>query len=238
MASTSDSTPLLADSEALEAGEYNLPGDQTQDLTTTPQQKEPGVRATIILTHISAALSIIAFLFDLTAIAIGAISPHGYYIFWGLQTRLQTMFAISILTFIISSLNMARLRHSRRPLWLGVNLIVDAVAVVYTASVGPDALARNFNESPDSWLPDEGAVAIAKAVIVVLGIGLISGLLVGLVHLILFPVRCYASIKSGSWQTPQTWRIPSGEFKIEFSIKFLRQEELQEERQGSRSEGS
>ncbi|KAL2819778.1 hypothetical protein BJX63DRAFT_428557 [Aspergillus granulosus] len=224
MASTSDTTPLLADSEPLGGNEY-----QNEDnITSLRQKKEPCIQTTVGLTILSVVFSVIAFLFDLIVIAIDAANPHGYYLFWGLRSRLHHMFGISILTLIFSPLNLASIKHSRRPLWLWVNLIVDGVTVVYVVSTAPEALSQNFNQSPDSWLPDNGAANTARAVTVLLAIGLISGLLVAFVHLILFPVRCYASLTSGSWQTPQSWRVPGGEFKIEFSIKFLRQEERRE----------
>ncbi|KAL4863976.1 hypothetical protein BDV12DRAFT_189258 [Aspergillus spectabilis] len=222
MASASDTTPLLADSEPLEAGDYTLPQDR---ITTSLPEKPPFFRATVVLTHLSTVLSIIAFLFDLIVIFVDVAHPHGFYLFWNLRELVQAMFGISILTIVASSLNLLRLRHARAPLWLWVNLIFDAVIVAYTVTCGPEALALNFDQSPDTWLPDTGAAETARAVIVLLGIGLIAGLLAGLVHLILFPLRCYASFRSGAWQSPQTWRLPGGEFKIEFSIKFLRQED-------------
>ncbi|KAL2849558.1 hypothetical protein BJY01DRAFT_245845 [Aspergillus pseudoustus] len=219
MASTSDTTPLLADTEY-----------QTEDnnITTVHQKKDPLIRTTLVLTILSALLSAIAFLFDLTVLAIDAATPHGYYLFWGLRSRVRHMFGISVLTLVFSHLNLASIKHSRRPLWLWVNIVVDAVTVVYVVSTAPEALSQSFNQSPDSWLPDNGAANTTRAVIVLLGIGLISGLLVAFVHLIHFPVRCYTSLKSGSWQAPQSWRVPGGEFRINFSIKFLRQEELRE----------
>ncbi|KAL5341186.1 hypothetical protein BJX70DRAFT_76862 [Aspergillus crustosus] len=223
MASASDTTPLLADSEPLEGGEYTFPQDTI--ITASRLEKPPFFRTTVALTHLSAAFSIIAFIFNLTVIFIDVAHPNGYYMFWTLRELVQSMFGISILTIVVSSLNLLRLRYNRVPLWFLVNLIFDAVIVAYTVSRGPEALALNFDQSPDTWLPDTGAADTARAVIVLLGIGLIAGLLVGLVHLILFPLRCYASFRNGSWQSPQTWRLPGGEFKVEFSIRFLRQEE-------------
>lgn len=223
MATTSDTTPLLADSEPLEAGEYQLPQDGT--LTNPVQRKPTDYRRTILLTHLAAALSIVAFIFDLTVICIDFASPGGFYLFWSLRERLQILFALSIVTAVTAFLNLSRLRHTRQPLWLWLNLIIDAVIGVYTVCTAPDALVLNFDQTPDSWLPDSRAAQTAQAVIVLLGIGLVAGLAAGLAHLVLFPVRCYASFASQSWQTPQNWRIPGGEFKIEFSIKFLRQDD-------------
>ncbi|KAL2830553.1 hypothetical protein BDW59DRAFT_18469 [Aspergillus cavernicola] len=229
MASASDITPLLANSEALEAGEYERPQD-VDHITAIQHHPTPSLRTTVVLTHLSAVLAILGFIFDITVISIDAAAPNGFYMYWNLRERVQGMFGISILTVIASSLNLARLRHSRQPLWTWVNLIIDAVIVIYTINLAPEAIALNFDQSPDSWLPDEKAASVARAVVVLLGIGLISGLIGGLVHLILFPLRCYASFKSGSWRNPQAWRIPSGEFKIEFSVKFLRQEGARESR--------
>ncbi|KAJ0424885.1 hypothetical protein BJY00DRAFT_225149 [Aspergillus carlsbadensis] len=220
MTSASDTTPLLADADPLGRSERN-----EDNITTFRQKKEPFLRTIIVLTILSAFFSTIAFLFDLVVIAINSASPHGYYLFWGLRYRVHHMFSISILTLIFSHLNLASIKYSRRPLWLWVNLVVDAVTVVYVVRTAPKALSQNFHQLPDSWLPDTGAANTTRAVIVLLGIGLVSGVAVAFVHLVHFPVRCYASLKSGSWQAPQIWRIPGGEFKIDFSIKFLRQEE-------------
>ncbi|KAL4923916.1 uncharacterized protein BDV17DRAFT_295920 [Aspergillus undulatus] len=224
MATPSDTTPLLADSEPLEAGEYTIPQDGAGAITT-PAPKPPYFRTTVVLTHLSAGLAILAFLFDLVVICIDAASPGGFYLFWNLRERLQVLFAISILALITTSLNLARLRHVRRSLWLWVNLIIDAVIVIYTVTLAPEALALNFDQSPTSWLPDRRAATTAQSVIVLLGVGLGAGLGVGLTHFVLFPLRCYAAFVEGSWDT---WRVPGGEFKVEFSIKFLRQEERQE----------
>ncbi|KAL2799875.1 hypothetical protein BJX66DRAFT_230805 [Aspergillus keveii] len=223
MASASDTTPLLADADPLAGSEQN-----EDNITTFRQKKEPFFRITVALTIFSAVFSTIAFVFDLIVIAIDSAAPHGYYLFWGLRYRVHHMFGISVLTLIFSHLNLASIKHSRRPLWLWVNLIVDAVTVVYVVGTAPEALSQNFHQSPDSWLPDTGAANTTRAVIVLLGIGLVSGLVVAFVHLVHFPVRCYASLKSGSWQAPQSWKVPGGEFKIDFSIKFLRQEERSE----------
>ncbi|KAL4921435.1 hypothetical protein BDW62DRAFT_174680 [Aspergillus aurantiobrunneus] len=228
MASASDTTPLLADPEAQESGQYRVPQDGV--INTPPQEKPPYFRPTIVLSHLSAALSIIAFIFDLTVICVDAANPGGYYLSWNLRGRLQGLFAISVLALVTSSLNLARLRHARASPFLWVNLIIDAVIVCYTVTLAPEALALNFDQSPSSWLPDNRAADTARAVIVLLGIGLIAGLIAGSVHLILFPIRCYASFVSGSWQSPHVWSIPSGEFRIEFSIKFLRKEDGRDSR--------
>lgn len=92
MATTSDTTPLLADSEPLEAGEYQLPRDGT--ITTPVQRKPTDYRKAALLTHLAAALSIVAFIFDLTVICIDFASPGGFYLFWNLRERLQILFAI------------------------------------------------------------------------------------------------------------------------------------------------
>ncbi len=197
MATTSDTTPLLADSEPLEAGEYQLPQDGT--LTNPVQRKPTDYRKTILLTHLAAALSIVAFIFDLTVICIDFASPGGFYLFWSLRERLQILFALvrnpptngqtfhtyqapqSIVTAVTAFLNLSRLRHTRQPLWLWLNLIIDAVIGVYTVCTAPDALVLNFDQTPDSWLPDSRAAQTAQAVIVLLGIGLVAGLAAGFV---------------------------------------------------------
>lgn len=52
---------------------------------------------------------------------------------------------------------------------------------VYTVCTAPDALVLNFDQTPDSWLPDSKAAQTAQAVIVLLAIGLIAGLAAGYV---------------------------------------------------------
>ncbi|KAL4803855.1 hypothetical protein BDV18DRAFT_40055 [Aspergillus unguis] len=251
MASTSETTPLLADSEPLNDNERSNP--EAGVTSTSTEDKPPYYRTTVVLTHLSAALSIIALVFDLAGLCIDAASSNGFYLFWDLRSYVQGLFALSILSTITSSLNLARLRHARRPLWLIINLIVDGVIICYTVALGPEALARDLDQDPNSWLPDKGAAYTAKTVVVVLAIGIIAGLLVGfvslslshrilaffacfcfdgkwavlmlvyrLIHLVLLPLRCYVAFVSGSWRT---WTVPTGEFKIEFSVKFLRQQE-------------
>ncbi|KAL4943766.1 hypothetical protein BDV06DRAFT_129459 [Aspergillus oleicola] len=221
MATTSETTPLLADPEAPPANNSQIPQDGA-GLTTTPPAKPPYFRATVVLTHLSAALSTLSFVTYLTTICIDIAGPGGFYLFWNLREHIQVLFGVSILTLIISSLNLLRLRHSHRPLWLVVNLLVDAVVVIYTLSSAPHALTANFDQSPNTWLPDKTAADTTRAVIVILGVGLISSLIVGLAHLVLFPLRCYAAFVGGSWDSG---RVPGGEFRVEFAIKFLRQED-------------
>ncbi|KAL4780983.1 hypothetical protein BJX76DRAFT_363931 [Aspergillus varians] len=234
MASATDTTPLLADSEPLEAGEYQIPQDDT--ITSPQQEKPPFFRTIIVLTHLSAALSIIAFVFDLAVICIDYARLGGWYMFWNLCGDVQGLFFLtykasqSIITFVASSINLAHLRYTHRPLWLRGNMLFDAVVVAYTIALAPEGLSLNFNQSPDSWLPDKRAANTARAAMVLLGIGLVAGSLLGLVHLILIPVRCYASYKNGSWRRPPTLTLPGGEFKIEFSIKFVRQESSRDSR--------
>ncbi|KAL4996094.1 hypothetical protein BDV10DRAFT_116888 [Aspergillus recurvatus] len=221
MASASENTPLLADSEPLE-GEHQILQDHT---VTTAPVKPPYFRMIVVLIHLSAALSVLAFVLYLIVISIVTAGPGGFYLSWDLEPRVRVLSATSILSFVASALNLARLRHARRALWLWLNLLIDAIIAFFTFVFVPGALALNFNESPDSWLPDRGAVATARAVTVLLGFGLIAGLVVGLAHLVLFPLRCFARFRSEPSQSSWAWRIPGGEFSVKFSVKFLRQEE-------------
>ena len=72
---------------------------------------------------------------------------------------------------------------------------------------------------------------------VLLGFAIGAALAVGLVHMVLFVLRCIAAYRtrfwrqSGSGSSPGTWRFPTGTFTVEFSIKLLRQES---EREGER----
>ncbi|KAL5048711.1 hypothetical protein BDW71DRAFT_205404 [Aspergillus fruticulosus] len=222
MASASENTPLLADSGPLEAGEYQV--FQDHSVTSAPANP-PYFRTIVVLIHLSAALSVLAFVLYLAVISIDTASPGGFYLSWDFEQRIQALCVTSILSSVASALNLAHLRHARRSIWLWLNLLIDAVIAFFTFMLVPGALALNFNQSPDSWLPDRRAVATAWAVIVLLGIGLIAGLFVGLAHLVLFPVRCFASFRSEQSQSPWAWRIPGGEFSVEFSVKFLWQED-------------
>ncbi|KAL4741172.1 hypothetical protein BDV11DRAFT_78260 [Aspergillus similis] len=230
MASVSENTPLLAESEPLETNEYQV--SQNHSVTTAPA-KPPYFRTIVVLTHISAALSVPALVLYSTVISIETARPGGFYLPWHLATRIHVLAVINILSLLASALNLARLRHARRLLWLWLNLLIDAAITFYSLVLVPGALTLNFDQSPNSWLPDRGAAATARAVIVLLGIGLITGLFVGLAHLVLFPLRCFASIQRGPSQSPRTWKIPGGEFRVEFSVRFLRQEEANRESRDS-----
>ncbi|RDW79032.1 uncharacterized protein DSM5745_05884 [Aspergillus mulundensis] len=221
MASVSESTPLLADSGPQEVGEYGIAQESTD--TPSPQARPPYHRIIVVLTHLSAALSVLALVLYLTVGSLDAAGPGGFYLFWNLVVAIRDLAAICILASIASSLNLARLRHARRPLWLWPNLLVDAVVVFFTFIIVPGALAEASAINPDSWLPDRRGVATARAVIVLLIVGLIASLLVGLAHLALLFLRCFAFFQSEPSQGPRTWRVPGGEFRVEFSIKFLRQ---------------
>ncbi|KAL6235815.1 hypothetical protein BDW75DRAFT_128157 [Aspergillus navahoensis] len=222
MASAPENTPLLADSEPLEAGEYQILQDHS---VTTAPAKPPYFRMIVVLIHLSAALSVLAFVLYLTVISIVTARPGGFYISWDLEQRIQALSITSILSFVASALNLARLRRARRVLWLWLNLLIDAVIAFFTFVLVPGALTLNFDESPDSWLPNRRAATTAGTVIVLLGIGLIAGLIAGLAHLVLFSMRCFALFRSEPSQSPWAWRIPGGEFRVDFSIKFLRQED-------------
>ncbi|KAL4952689.1 hypothetical protein BDW69DRAFT_185210 [Aspergillus filifer] len=219
MATTSETTPLLADPGAPSSIEHQISQDGAG--VTTPAAKPPYFRAIVVLTHLSAALSILAFICLLATICINTAGPGGFYLFYWLRDYVQILLGLSILTLIISSLNLLRLRHSQRQLWLPVNLIVDAILIVNLVTNIPEALDRNFDQSPGTWLPDKKAYNTAQAVIVLLGVGLVSSLIIGLAHLALFPLRCYAATVGGGWDS---WRVPGGEFRIEVAVKFLRQE--------------
>ncbi|KAL4800714.1 hypothetical protein BDV19DRAFT_383732 [Aspergillus venezuelensis] len=221
MATTSETTPLLADPEASSSNEHQVSQDGA-GVTTIPAAKPPYFRAIVVLTHFSAALSILAFICLLTIICIGAAGPGGFYLFYRLRENVQILLGLSILTLIISSLNLLRLRHAQRQLWLLVNLIVDAILIVNLVTTIPAALDGNFDQNPDTWLPDKKAYKTAQAVIVILGIGLVSSLIIGLAHLALLPLRCYTAAVGGGWDS---WRVPGGEFRIEVAVKFLRQED-------------
>jgi hypothetical protein len=207
MASVSENTPLLAESEPRETNEYQI--SQNHSLTTA--LVKPYFRTIVVLTHLSAALSVPAFVLYLTVSSIDIAGPGGFYLSWDLATRIHALAITvriwlaliqqknkrkslterstqSILSFLASALNLARLRHARRPLWLWLNLPIDAAITFSSLVLVPGALALNFNQSPDSWLPDRGAATTARAVIVFLGIGLIAGLFVGFVLAHLTPI--------------------------------------------------
>ncbi|KAL4819660.1 hypothetical protein BDW67DRAFT_134241 [Aspergillus spinulosporus] len=226
MTSVSENTPLLAESEPRETnGNQSL---QNHSVATAPAK--PYFRTIVVLTHFSAALSVPALVLYLTVSSIDIAGPGGFYLSWNLATRIHALAITSILSVLASVLNLARLRHARRPLWLWLNLPIDAAITFSSVVLVPGALILNFNQSPDSWLPDHGAAVTARAVIVFLAIGLIAGLIVGLTHLALFLLRCFASIQSEPSQSARSWRIPGGELRIEFSVKFLRQEANRESR--------
>ncbi|CBF86873.1 predicted protein [Aspergillus nidulans FGSC A4] len=164
MASVSENTPLLAESEPRETNEYQI----SQDHSVTTAPAKPYYRTIVVLTHLSAALSVPAFVLYLTVSSIDIAGPGGFYLSWDLATRIHSLAITSILSFLASALNLARLRHARRPLWLWLNLPIDAAIAFSSLVLVPGALALNFNQSPDSWLPDRGAAATARAVIVFL----------------------------------------------------------------------
>ncbi|KAL4752043.1 hypothetical protein BDW72DRAFT_78055 [Aspergillus terricola var. indicus] len=229
MASVSENTPLLAELEPQETDGYQI--SQNHSVNTAPSK--PYFRTIVILSHLSAGFSVVAFVLYLTVISIETAGPGGFYLSWDLATCIHSLAFTSILSLLASAFNLVRLRHARRPLWLWLNLPIDAAITFSSLVLVPGALALNFNQSPDSWLPDRGAAATARAVIVFLGIGLIAGLFVGLAHLVLFPLRCFASIQSEPSQSPRTWRIPGGELRVEFSVRFLRQDEANRESRDS-----
>lgn len=92
MASISESTRLLADSEPQEAGEDRVA--QNHSTTTPTQDKPPYYRPTVVFTHLAAASSIIAFVFDLTGLCIDAASPGGFYLPELLRWFVQVLFAL------------------------------------------------------------------------------------------------------------------------------------------------
>ncbi|KAL4902994.1 hypothetical protein BDW74DRAFT_157246 [Aspergillus multicolor] len=223
MASASERTPLLADSGPQEVSEYGIAQETTN--TTSPQAKPPYHRKIVVLTHLSAALSVFALVLYVAVVFLDAARPGGFYLYQDLTLAIKGLITICILASVFSSLNLARLRHARRPLWLWPNLLVDAVIAFLTFAIVPEAVWDISIIHPDSWLPDRVGVATAKAVIALLGFALFASLLVGLGHGALFFQRCFAFFQSEQSRDVRMWRIPGGEFRIEFSIKFLRQED-------------
>ncbi|KKK20917.1 hypothetical protein ARAM_004502 [Aspergillus rambellii] len=219
MPETEDTTtPLLVDSEPLESGEYEIHNVQTMP------RKPPYLRATIILTHAAAAFSAVALIFDLTAIILNGISPHDVYLFYRLDEGVRCLVMVNIVSVIASALNLTRLRRTRRSLPLLINLVFDGLIVFLTSTYAPDGVARNLEQDPNYWGPDADAVATATALQIIVGVGMGCSLVAGLAHLALFGLRLYGSFKAGAWRSPQTWKLPGGELKLEFSVRFRRQE--------------
>lgn len=55
------------------------------------------------------------------------------------------------------------------------------------------------------------------------GVAMGAGMVFGVMHFVLFCLRCRIAYGSGPGRSP--WRVPVGQLKFEVSIKFLREPE-------------
>ncbi|QSS53906.1 hypothetical protein I7I53_01310 [Histoplasma capsulatum var. duboisii H88] len=129
---------------------------------------------------------------------------------------------LGMATALISFLNLVCLYIRRKAMPLVLNLVVDPIVVFYSFGWSVTGLVEN---SP--WCEPE-CDGTSKWIQLLAGIGLSFALGLGLTHLALFLMRCVLAIR---WVFEQRrnssgplFRIPTGQFTVEFTIRLLRQD--------------
>jgi len=120
------------------------------------------------------------------------------------------------------------LRWRKTLLPLIVNIVLDIIILVY--SITASFIALNFLRPGSCTYPSDPDECDLRGmqVMILMGIAMAAALGVGIVHLVLFILRCIQAYRTRFWRPehrPSSWRFPTGTFTVEFTIKLLRQEE-------------
>ncbi|MCJ1238576.1 hypothetical protein MMC14_006566 [Varicellaria rhodocarpa] len=208
--STDEATPLLStDAEP-----------STEDPPAAPSRSKK--------TYVLTLLSLILCVATLVLIGVAAIIPLFMFFWfsypWEAREALTAATIITVISTLISSFNYTRFRLNRLAIPLAPNLILDIAISCYAISYGiPGIIAviDGYRFSCSYW-PGDSIRCGQKAlpIRVVAGIALGTVLALGLVHFILFLMRCRAAFRSG-FSAP--WRFATGQFTFEFTVKVLRE---------------
>ncbi len=112
-----------------------------------------------------------------------------------------------------------------------INVIFDIVTLFYVCAASISALSY-INDITCAYSDCDRTAMDAK---ILMGFGMAFALIVSLIHLVLFILRCIAAYRSRFWHSenrPSSFKFPAGTFTVECSIKLLRQEREGQEREG------
>ncbi|PLB48526.1 hypothetical protein P170DRAFT_438110 [Aspergillus steynii IBT 23096] len=216
MADISENTPLLRDSSDSGAAEHERHDIPTQN------PADNSLRFVTALTWSSLVLAVLVVAFDLTVNILEETNyGSGYYMPWVMRIAITAMCVVGLATVLISFLNLVRLYHSQRALWLWLNLIFDFIIALYSIVYCGQGIVLNWAETCD---PSSENCRFTRRIEAFAYITLGFGLALGITHLVLFFLRCALAFRMRFWRGFQHWRLPAGQLTVEFTIKFLRQE--------------
>ncbi|KAI9039783.1 uncharacterized protein KD926_009126 [Aspergillus affinis] len=224
MTDTSENTPLLRSVDPEPIGEYESRNPPA------PNPADHSLRFVTTLTWVSLVLSVFVVAFGLTVNVLDETNDgESYYIPWDLRGTIRIIAIMALSTALISFLNLVRLRQSHRALWLWLNLVFDFVIAFYAVLGSCMGMTRDWYDCS----PESQDCQLARWVKLFISVTFGFGFALGINHLILFLFRCALAFQSRFWQRLQHLRLPAGQFTVEFTVKFLRQEDQRIEREQS-----
>ncbi|EEH42077.2 hypothetical protein PAAG_03998 [Paracoccidioides lutzii Pb01] len=213
MTDRSETTPLLIDASAgaSTANEQN-------DVISYRQTPGRPFCGTFYLTWLSIIISVLTFTFLFAAVIINQYPSSQYKLDWRVEDGCVMMIELSVAAAFLSFLNLAYIYFRQRPMWLFLNLAIDAFVSGYSFVIDIQGLLLNSKPCQ----PGPRCGEISKRTRMFAGIGLSFGLALGFIHLTLFLIRCTIAIRSRSeHELPRSFRAPNGDLRLEFTIRLL-----------------
>ncbi|KAJ5875241.1 uncharacterized protein N7473_012588 [Penicillium subrubescens] len=206
--------------------ETSPPGEITPLLTSSSPDPPPSFSRRTGLTILSIATSLFSFLFTITTSIWIKCSPNGPGLDWATGECANFVFNLSILSAISLALNIARHRKEPSGLYALFAFVVDALVGMWCAAFATRGFQElGFRPACPSGVGANSIEQCRSAVVdVLLRVGFAFGIMLGIVHA-LFVLRALVSAVRKIRQDSSTWRFPTGQITVEFTIKVLRQEE-------------
>ncbi|KAK0648428.1 hypothetical protein B0T16DRAFT_408182 [Cercophora newfieldiana] len=200
------------------------------DATVTPP---PPVPRLVLIGHWITAIGgpIVAALAIAIFIIVQFHSPPRYHLPYGIQDFVIQMIFAGFLSTIWATASIFRVRQLGLLMPPLVAVIMHGVLAVWSAVTsiqGMISLARN-SQCYDWGYPDPDDTLrcweFASRISVLLWVYLGAVLVIGLVHTALLIFTCSVPFRGVSWrESLNSWKFPTGQLTVEFTIKFLRQE--------------
>ncbi|KAH8689139.1 hypothetical protein BGW36DRAFT_391827 [Talaromyces proteolyticus] len=239
----SETTPLLAGSIDVEQAHHQhaVAAGDDNNITPVDQHYSQSRNRFLILTWLSVFLAIIVLIFGLVVMALCRnFSPPDWYMDWEVLGLGGSLTGICVLVAFIGFLNLVRLYKSNRPIWLWFNFICDFFFIIFSITfslLSFEYIVKPWDDckygSHYPHYPNDGDIAscqlFSRNIHILVGFWASFSLVLGLVILVLFLLRWILAYNIWSWDwirySNWRWSIPTGVITVEFSIKFLRQEE-------------
>ncbi|KAK1750347.1 hypothetical protein QBC47DRAFT_120603 [Echria macrotheca] len=249
-------TPIPSEAPAATETTPLLPGPAPNSGTdeNTPTQQSGPIRLAIwgqrILLTDGLVVAVLALAVPFVAALTG---PPRYSLPWIVGDASPQLLTTGLLSFVWAAANLAHFNLNQRFLHRIINTLIHAVLAMYVLAAAVAAMITLYEDSGRACSiygqdPEEGYFKCKKWAIkfhVMVWIYLALAVALGLTHILMFVLSCSSTWWGGTpgmpWPSmpgPGPWRFPAGQISVEFTIKFLRQQDAPRDLERNQESGT